>query len=391
MTVADEPGSVLLVDDRDDNLLALEAVLEPLGMELVRAGSGEEALRLLLRQAFDLIILDVQMPGIDGFETARHIRGRERTASIPIIFLTAISRELEHQLEGYDAGAVDYVSKPFDPGVLRAKVNALVERSKLLRTVEQQAAELAERLEERDRVQTALAARTHELARSNAELERFAEAVARALRDPLLTASGYLDLLREAIATEAEGEAELADLAERAHRGIERSLGVLDSLSRYATVAAEPVVTDAVALDEVVDSLVAARRGLLDDLGASVRADPLPVVLGERWQLAQLFGELLDNAIAFRSDVPLRVQLSVSRRHDRWVVTVRDNGSGIPADDLPRLFTVFAHPWGSGERSGPGLGLATCRRIVERHGGEVWVESDPDRGTAVSVALPAAS
>lgn len=372
---------VLLVDDRPENLLALEGVLEPLDLRLARAGSGEEALRSVLHEEPTLIIMDVQMPGLDGFETARHILGRERTSAVPIIFLTAISREQEHQLRGYDLGAVDYVAKPFDPDVLRAKVRVLVERSELRRIVERQREQLAERLEERDRAQAALARQTHELARSNAELERFAGAAARALRDPLLTASGYLDLLAE----DAPGE-----LTDAAHRGVDRALGVLDGLERYAA-AAEPVNAEVVDLDEVVAEALKARADALAEIGAQVGCDPLPRVQGDRWQLVQLLGELVDNAIAFRADVPLRVHLSVSRRADMVVVTVRDNGSGVAADEVDRLFTVFARPWGAGDRAGAGLGLATCRRIVERHGGEMWAESGEDRGAAISFSLPVAA
>jgi PAS domain S-box-containing protein len=120
-------ASILLVDDRDGNLLALEAILEPLGQELVRAASGEEALRQLLRREFAVILLDVQMPGIDGFETARLIKERERTRHIPILFLTAISRESDQVFRGYSAGAVDYILKPFDADVLRSKVGVFVE------------------------------------------------------------------------------------------------------------------------------------------------------------------------------------------------------------------------------------------------------------------------
>jgi len=126
---AGHPGKarILLVDDRPANLLALEAILSSLDQTLVRATSGEEALKALLTEDFAIILLDVQMPGMDGFETASHIKRRERTRDIPIIFLTAISREPQHAFRGYSAGAVDYLAKPFDPWVLRAKVAVFVE------------------------------------------------------------------------------------------------------------------------------------------------------------------------------------------------------------------------------------------------------------------------
>jgi CheY-like chemotaxis protein len=137
------PARILLVDDRPENLLALEAILVSLGQTLVRASSGEEALKALLADDYAVILLDVQMPGMDGFETAAHIKRRERTKDIPIIFLTAINREPQHAFRGYSAGAVDYLAKPFDPWVLRAKVGVFVELYRKNRQLREQAALLA--------------------------------------------------------------------------------------------------------------------------------------------------------------------------------------------------------------------------------------------------------
>ena len=139
-------AKILLVDDRPENLTALEAVLGALDQTLVRAGSGEEALKALLTDEFAVILLDVQMPGLDGFETAAHIKRRERTKDIPIIFLTAVSNGPHHTFRGYAAGAVDYLSKPFDPWILRAKVSVFVELHRKNQLLKEQAALLAHRL-----------------------------------------------------------------------------------------------------------------------------------------------------------------------------------------------------------------------------------------------------
>ncbi|MDX6198806.1 MAG: hypothetical protein QOJ79_1957 [Actinomycetota bacterium] len=138
---------ILIVDDRPENLLALEAILQGLGHELVKAHSGEEALKRLLTEDFALILLDVQMPGMDGFETATHIKQRERTRDVPIVFLTAIDGEAHQAFRGYAAGAVDYLSKPFDPWVLRAKVGVFIELYERRRELAEQAAELRRQLE----------------------------------------------------------------------------------------------------------------------------------------------------------------------------------------------------------------------------------------------------
>jgi CheY-like chemotaxis protein len=148
MTQAEaSPARILMVDDRPENLLALDAILHGLGHELVKAGSGEEALKWLLAEDFAVILLDVQMPGMDGFETATHIKQRERTRDIPILFLTAIDGEAHQAFRGYAAGAVDYLPKPFDPWVLRAKVTVFVElyerRRELIAQAEQLRRDLA--------------------------------------------------------------------------------------------------------------------------------------------------------------------------------------------------------------------------------------------------------
>ena len=141
-------AKILLVDDRPENLVALEAVLGALDQTLVRANSGEEALKALLTDDFAVILLDVQMPGLDGFETAAHIKRRERTKDIPIIFLTAVSNGPHHTFRGYAAGAVDYLSKPFDPWILRAKVSVFVDLHRKNQLLREQAALLAHRLAE---------------------------------------------------------------------------------------------------------------------------------------------------------------------------------------------------------------------------------------------------
>ena len=144
-------ANILLVDDRSENLLALEAILSSLDQTLVRATSGEEALKALLADDFAVILLDVQMPGMDGFETASHIKRRERTRDIPIIFLTAINREPQHAFRGYSAGAVDYLAKPFDPWVLRAKVSVFVELYLKNRQLREQAEMLRSQLDDPSR------------------------------------------------------------------------------------------------------------------------------------------------------------------------------------------------------------------------------------------------
>jgi two-component system, sensor histidine kinase and response regulator len=383
-----EVPRVLLVDDRRDNLMALRAVLEPLGLHLVEAGSGEEALRHLLAGEFALIILDVQMPVLDGFETARLIRGRERTRYVPIIFLTAISGEPEHYRQGYQSGAVDYVYKPFEPEILRAKVSVFVELWARGATIEAQRQELAGRLADLDEAHAGLAAQALELERSNAALERFAEVVGAELREPLHTVAGLLDLLddRHAGALSDEGRTLLA----RALAGTDRTRAIVGSLLDYARASTVALHRSRVALAGILAEAEADAGPELAGAKAEVVADGLPLVWGDRGQLVQLVSQLLDNAVRFRGPAAPVITVAAEPVGGAVRVTVADNGPGVAETDLPRLFTAFARatPDGSAGGRGAGLGLALCRRIVERHGGMIWAERGADGGLVVRFDLP---
>jgi signal transduction histidine kinase len=381
---------VLMVDDRADNLLALRAVLEPLGLDLVEAASGEEALRHLLALEFALIILDVQMPGLDGFETARLIRGRERTRYVPIIFLTAISGEPEHYQRGYESGAVDYVYKPFEPEILRAKVSVFAELWSRGATIEAQREELAGQLAELDEAHAGLAAQAVELERSNAALQRFAEVAGVELREPLHTVAGLLDLLddRHAGTLSDEGRTLLA----RAMAGTDRARSIVGSLLDYARASTGELQRGQFPVAEVLAEAEAEVGSQLASAKAEVVGDGLPLVTGDRGQLVKLLAELLDNAVRFRGMAAPVVTVSAEAVGDGVRVTVADNGPGVAETDLPRLFTAFARSAppasGMGNGRGAGLGLALCRRIVERHGGMIWAERGVDGGLVVRFELP---
>jgi signal transduction histidine kinase len=373
-------GRVLMVDDRADNLLALEAVLDPLDAELVRARSGEEALRALLSGDFAVIVLDVQMPGMDGFETASLIKAREKTRNVPIIFLTAISGEAEHHLRGYRSGAVDYVYKPFSPEALRAKVAVFLELWRQGSQLERQRVELARQLAEVERL-------NGELERSNAALERLGAAAAVEIQEPLDNVAGMLDLL-VARHGDAVGE-EAALLMSRAQANVARARERVATMLEYARASGHTLRMEPVALGQVVAEAAQARAGQLQN-GVSLVADDLPEVRGDRTQLVKLFGHLIDNAVRHGGVRPLTVRVEADAGPVLVTVTVANDGNPIPVELRPRLFTLLpfdAGGNGSG-RSGP-AGLAICRRIVEGHGGAIWCGPPEEPGAAIHFTLPA--
>ena len=384
--MADRRASILLVDDRPENLLALEAALEPLDQNLVKANSGEEALRLLLREDFAVILLDVQMPGMDGFDTAVQIKDRDKTKDIPIIFLTAISREPHHALRGYSTGAVDYISKPFDPWVLRAKVAVFVdlyEKNSLLR---KQKELLGQRLEERYAAEKALEEKAKELERSNADLQQFAYVASHDLQEPLRVMNGYLDLLREHLEEGTTDES--VSMISRIKRSTERMDALIQDLLEYARVDSQPEPFRETDLNEVLEYAIGNLEVTIKEYEVKVEQEPLPTVVGDQSQLLQLFQNLIANSIKFRSDRPSEIKISAERINGEWQIAISDNGIGIDPAHLDRIFTIFERLNPLEHYPGSGIGLSVCKKIVERHGGQIWVTSEPGTGSTFFFTLP---
>jgi two-component system sensor histidine kinase/response regulator len=366
------PGpALLLVDDRAENLLAVEAVLAPLGQRMVRAMSGQQALRHLLTDDISVIVLDVQMPGLDGFETAHHIKQRERTRDIPIIFLTAISQDLEHRLRGYGSGAVDYIFKPVEPEILRAKVAVFLElelKGRMLREQHEQ-----------------LARQSAELERSNHDLEQFAYIASHDLQDPLRVISGFIELLGERIGAGADDQAK--EWMARITTTAERMSSLIADLLVYAraggtSAPAEPVDLDA-ALVAALDHLGPA----IAEAGAELRCGPLGSGIGTAADLRQVFQNLVSNAVKFRVPGTTPV-VEISAEHSGGVTTVavRDNGRGVVATLLERAFQMFERLDGD-PYPATGLGLAECRKVAERGGNRIWMERNDGPGVTVRFTL----
>jgi signal transduction histidine kinase len=433
MTLSSEPkGNILLVDDRPENLLVLEVTLEELGQNLVAATSGQQALKQLLDQDFAVVLLDIQMEGLDGFETARLIRAQKRSRHTPIIFMTAYEIDRFSPENAYALGAVDYLLKPIVPDILRAKVASFVELFQKTEQVKRQAERLRQmehreferRLDEeklrlaeeryhetcrlnaelerhvRERTLDLEAANRElqrevaehqrtaaELRRSNRELEQFAYVASHDLREPLRKVRIYLQLLQERYRGRLDDKAE--QFIAHAVDSAGRMQALVNDLLAYARVGSrgnQPGPTDCVAAyDQAVANLEAAIR----ESEAVVTRTALPTVRGDSVQMVQLFQNLLANAIKFRTDRIPAVHVMAERRGSVWRFAVRDNGIGIDPQDGGRLFVLFQRLHRTQEYPGTGLGLAICKKIVERHGGEIGVESEPGRGASFWFTLPA--
>jgi signal transduction histidine kinase len=398
-----ERVKILMVDDRPANLLALEGILEDLGQELVKAESGKEALRRILNDDFAVILLDVKMPEMDGFETATLIRERERSRHTPILFITA-HKDDEHLFRGYYAGAVDFLYKPINPEVLRSKVSVFVDlsrKSALLREhaamLETRNAELERSIRERQKaeeevrrlnaeLEQRVKARTEELSRANDELRQFGYAASHDLREPLRTVASYSQLLvrRYENKFDDEGREFLAYINEAVHR----MDSLLSDLLAYShqlqskTKALVPVDSEAVLLGVLLNCDSAIRES-----GTEISHDPLPTVQSDFAQLGQVFQNLIGNSIKYRSEAPPRIHISVEESDDDWTFCFRDNGIGIDPRYHQQIFGIFKRLHGR-EFPGTGIGLALCKKIVERHGGRIWVESELGQGATFKFTLP---
>ena len=405
----DERVSILLVDDRAENLLALEAILEPLGQKLVRATSGPEALKSVLAMDFATILLDVQMPEMNGFEVAEIIKSRERSRTIPIIFLSAINKEEAYVFKGYSMGAVDYVFKPFNPDVLRMKVAVFVDlfikqrevqrQAELLREAEKRGLELEHRtsmLEAEARSAAKLTQMNDELHRRQVALEqamgarnRFYASMSHELRTPINAVIGYSTLMLDGIygplnAKQKEG---LQRTLKAARHLLELVNDVLD-LSKIEAGKIELSV-QAVMFPALIEDLFVTVRPLADEYGSTLmlemQSEPFNIISDPR-RVRQIMINLLSNAIKFGEGKPICVQCK-QNEPGGVEIEVIDQGVGIAEDDIPRIFEEFVQVSES-KQPGTGLGLPISRRLAQLLDGSLTVCSTPGRGSTFRLTLP---
>ncbi len=380
------PARILLVDDIDANRLALSAVLEPLAQQVHEARSGEEALKATLQHDFAVILMDVQMPGLDGFATVQLLRERVRTRYTPVIFITAFG-EISHAARGYRLGALDFITKPFDADVMRSRVGALTTLWQRGAMLEAQAAEL--------RAQ-AVAAERERAAREAAETanrmkDEFLAVVSHELRTPLNAILGWAELLSSGTLSADRAAARPGDhRAQRAHAGTAHR-GPARRLAHHRRQAGDLPRTDRSRHHRAPRCRDGGAAGEPKGVGLEVVIEPDDhEVIGDATRLQQVVWNLLSNAVKF-SAAGTHVELTLRCEGDRQLLRVVDHGIGIEPGFLPFVFDRFrqADQPGARQHAGLGLGLAIAQRIVELHGGEIDASSDGrDRGATFTVRLP---
>jgi two-component system sensor histidine kinase/response regulator len=361
--------SILIVDDDSTKRFALKTILAPLGENVVEATSGADALRQLLRQEFAVILLDVRMPGIDGFETAQLVRKRPRSELTPIIFVTALDQAETDLGRGYDLGAVDFVFAPVVAAILRAKVAVFVELYRAQQELRRY----------RTRLEMLVDERTTALTSINRELEAFSYSVSHDLRAPLLAFDGLSKSMLEEYGDRLDKRAK--DNLKRMRGASQRMTSVFEGLQELfrltgGEVHREQVDVTALA-KEIVQDLKAANsnRDVKCEIAAEMAAS------GDKRLVRILLANLLNNAWKFTSNKPSpRVEIGKEIVDGESRMYVRDNGVGFDMIYAHRLFGAFQRLHSQSEFPGAGIGLATARRIVNRHGGRIWAEGAAGEG-----------
>lgn len=377
---------LLIVDDLPENLRALNAIIRADNRAVYQAASGEEALALLLEHDFAMAILDVQMPGMDGFELAELMRGTDKTRHIPIVFVSAAGKELNYAFKGYETGAVDFLYKPLDPDAVRSKVNVFVD-------LHCQRMEIRRRVEEQHATMNELRAAQEELRYALRMRDEFMSMVAHELRTPLNTLFLGTQMRRMQLERgnlEAFGKEALEKMVEGDGRQIQAMIRLIDDMLdvsriRSGVLSIRPAWTELQAmLHRLTDDL--ARQA--QDAGTTFELDAPDAVSGwwDEFRIEQVIVNLLTNALRYGGGKPVRIRLSASGTAAR--IDVIDQGAGIDEAMQSRIFLPYERGAGNGVPSGLGLGLYISRQLAEAHRGTLTVTSRPGEGSVFTLVLP---
>jgi len=375
-----EELTVLIVDDTPANLAVVVESLQQLDVEIAVAQDAEEALARAeyLRPA--LILLDVVMPGVSGFELCRRLKSQEHTRDIPVIFMTASAGE-EDKLQGFEVGGVDYLTKPLHVADVRARVNAHLTLRRMQKELQVQNAQLQREIRERMQADEQLRA-------SNHELEAFTYSASHDLRAPLRAIMGFTSLLAERADVMDEDARNVLERIDRAARQMD---ALIHDLLNYARTGQRELLAVPVSLEPIVKEIENTFQSRIRESGTEFQiVRPLAPVLGDPTLIKQTLLNLVDNALTYRKrDGCPRISVACAVVEDRAVLSVSDNGIGIAPQHHDKIFQVFHRLHAESEYAGTGIGLAIVAKAARAMGGTVRVTSAPGVGSTFNVSLPA--
>jgi len=366
---------ILIVDDKIENITALKKVLESHNFVVDTALSGQEALKKILRQSYQLIILDVQMPEMDGFEVAESISGFSKTNDIPIIFLSAVNISKEFITKGYASGGHDYLVKPFDPDILVLKIRTFIK--------------LYEQTLELSKMQQVLIEEIEQRKRAELKKDEFLSIASHELKTPLTSVKGYIQLAEMSVqSNEKENALNFISRSSNQIKKLDTLINELLDISKMTTGNLEYHFSDfnfEPFLDNVIDVILRSNPGR--NIIRNGYADF--VINGDEFRLEQVLLNYLSNAIKYSSE-PHAIFIDVETTGSNELkVSVKDSGIGISKVDQANLFGKFYRAVQSSSKyQGFGMGLYICAEIIEKHGGTYGVESEPDKGSTFYFTLP---
>ncbi|MDD0995014.1 hybrid sensor histidine kinase/response regulator [Pseudomonas sp. TNT2022 ID1044] len=386
-------AKLLIVDDLPENLLALEALIKREDRTVYKAQSADEALSLLLQHEFAMAILDVQMPGMNGFELAELMRSTEKTKNIPIVFVSAAGRELNYAFKGYESGAVDFLHKPLDIHAVKSKVNVFVELFRQSKAMKQQVEQLEQSRREQEALLNQLQSTQLELQQAVRMRDDFMSIVAHEVRTPLNglileTQLRKMHLARDnAAAFTLDKMHAMVDRDERQIKSLIRLIEDMLDVSRIRTGKLS-IRTSMFDLSALVRGLLQNFAQQIDAAEASVSLEAEHPVIGnwDEFRIEQVISNLLTNALRYGAKSPISVKVYSERGEAR--VEVRDSGIGISEENQQRIFQQFERVSARHAVAGLGLGLFISEQIVTAHGGTITVESRIGEGALFRVCLP---
>jgi signal transduction histidine kinase len=432
------PLQILIVDDLPTNLAVLSQTLKATGFRVTVATDGEGAIEQAAYSPPALILLDIMLPQIDGFETCRRLKSNPRTAQIPIIFMTALDDSMD-KLKGFSLGAVDYITKPFQHEEVLARVQTHLQIKQLSQVLEQQNLELLEEVKARSAAEAALrqtnqelqqeiqerivaeealkqyrndlealvesrtaqlsqvnhqlqmtltqlSQQTADLTRSNAELEQMAYIASHDLQEPLRMVASYTQLLARRYSQQLDAKADkyihyIVD-------GAERMQTLIGDLLNYSRIDCRGKELHPISCQEMLQQALLNLQMAIEENQAQIDYGDLPEVVADPIQMVQVFQNLIGNAIKYRSEAPPHIKIAVVPLEQTWYFTVRDNGIGIDPNQTDRIFFIFQRLHHREAYSGSGIGLAICKKIIEGHGGTIGVKSTLGEGACFWFTLP---
>lgn len=362
---------ILLVDDKPENLYSLECILQDDSIELLKALSGEAALKMAFEEDINLVLLDVQMPEMDGYEVARMLKSTRRTKNIPIIFVTAISKEKEYIVRGLNEGAVDYLFKPLDPEITKAKVNTLLQIQRQQMEIERMNAEMIH---------------------LNKEKSMFLEMAAHDLRNPIGNILNIGFLLQSEMGDQIPSDHKT--MLEMMVQSCQGMIDLLNNILNISKIESGNVLENVqhYHIQDLLEDCISSNKIIADNkrifLSYCMKED-VAMVATDRLLFKQVLSNLISNAIKY-SHSGTAIEVIAENGNDEVCVHVKDQGLGIPETEQEKLFKAFGRTsvTGTAGEQSTGLGLSIVKKLVEKGNGRIWFNSKKGEGSTFSFSMP---